>query len=65
MTHIIRTCEAKTANTDDVAVLNMKRGRPIHYFVSIGRNRDGQLIEYSIARYRGDQSRFRVELFKE
>lgn len=65
VTHIIRTCEAKPANTDDVAILNMKRGRPIHYFVSVGRNREGQLIEYSIARYRGDQSKFRVELFKE
>ena len=65
VTHIIRTCEAKPANTDDVAILNMKRGRPIHNFVSVGRNREGQLIEYSIARYRGDQSKFRVELFKE
>ena len=43
----------------------MKRGRPIHYFVSQGRNREGRLIEYSIARYRGDQSTFRVELHKE
>ena len=65
VTHIIRTCEAKLANTDDVAVLNMKRGRPIHYFISVGRNRAGRIIEYSIARYRGDQSKFRVELSKE
>ena len=65
VTHIIRTCEAKLANADDVAVLNMKRGRPIHYFISVGQNRVGRLIEYSIARYRGDQSRFRVELSKE
>lgn len=65
VTHIIRTCEARLANADDVTVLNMKRGRPIHYFVSMGQNRKGRLIEYSIARYRGDQSQFRVELFKE
>lgn len=65
VTHIIRTCEAKLANADDVTVLNMKRGRPIHYFISMGCNREGRLIEYSIARYRGDQSKFRVELFKE
>lgn len=62
---ITRICEARLANADDVAILNMKRGRPIHHFISIGRNREGSMIEYSIARYRGDQNRFRVELFKE
>ena len=65
VTHVTRTCEARLATAEDVAVLNMKRGRPIHYFVSQGRNREGRLIEYSIARYRGDQSTFRVELHKE
>lgn len=65
VTHITRVCEARVATAEDVSVLNMKRGRPIHYFVSMGRNREGQLIEYSIARYRGDQSRFCVELNKE
>lgn len=63
--HITRICEARLANADDVAVLDMKRGRPVHHFISIGRNSEGRIIEYSIARYRGDQSRFRVELFKE
>lgn len=65
VSRITRICEARLANADDVAVLNMKRGRPIHYFISMGRNRAGRLIEYSIARYRGDQSQFRVELHKE
>lgn len=63
--HITRICEARLANADDVAVLDMKRGRPVHHFISIGRNSEGRIIEYSIARYRGDQNRFRVELFKE
>lgn len=65
VTHIIRTCEARSANAEDAAVLCVKRGRPIHYFVSMGYNKSGKLIEYSIARYRGDQSRFRVELTRE
>ncbi len=65
VSRITRICEARLANADDVAVLNMKRGRPIHYFISMGRNRAGRLIEYSIARYRGEQSQFRVELHKE
>ena len=65
VTHIVRTCEARSANAEDVAVLGVKRGRPIHYFISMGHNQDGKVIEYSIARYRGDQSKFRVELFRE
>lgn len=65
VTHIVRTCEARSANAEDVAVLGLKRGRPIHYFISMGYNQNGALIEYSIARYRGDQSKFRVELSRE
>ena len=65
VTHIIRTCEARAANAEDAAVLDIKRGKPIHYFVSMGHNQNGRLIEYSIARDRGDQSRFRVELYRE
>lgn len=65
VTHVVRTCEARSANAEDVTVLGMKRGRPIHYFVTTGYNRTNTLIEYSVARYRGDQSKFRVELSRE
>ena len=65
VTHITRICEARLATAEDVKILNMKRGQPVHYFISIGRNREGRTIEYSCARYRGDQSLFRVELHKE
>jgi len=65
VTHIIRTCEAHSANAEDAAILGVKRGRPIHYFISMGYNKNEKLIEYSIAHYRGDQSKFRVELFRE
>lgn len=57
---IVRTCEARAANNEDMEILGIKRGRPIHYFSSIGYNSDGQIIEYSLARYRGDASKFRV-----
>lgn len=62
---IVRTCEVRSANTEDVAILGIKRGRPIHFFNSMGYNQDGELIEYSLARYRGDGSKFRVVISRE
>lgn len=43
----------------------LEAGPPVHYFQTIGYNQSGKLIELSFAHYRGDQSRFRVELFRE
>ncbi|SBW09979.1 conserved hypothetical protein [uncultured Eubacteriales bacterium] len=65
ITRIKRLCEARPANSEDVAVLGIKRGRPIQYFNSFGYNRYGKLMEFSIARYRGDQSKFQVEISRE
>ena len=65
VTRIRRLCEARSANSEDVAVLDIKRGRPIQYFNSFGYNRQGKLIEFSIARYRGDQNKFQVEISRE
>lgn len=65
VTHVTRICEARAADPEDAAVLGLKRGRPVHYFQTIGYNQSGKLIELSFAHYRGDQSRFRVELFRE
>jgi len=59
---IQRICEARGADKEDCRVLNMKRGQPIHHFASFGYNRSGDLLEFSLANYRGDQSRFRVEI---
>ena len=60
-----RICRGRAADPEDAAVLGLKRGRPVHYFQTIGYNQSGKLIELSFAHYRGDQSRFRVELFRE
>ncbi len=65
ITHMVRICEARSADGEDEAVLGLKRGRPIHYFQSMGYNRNHKLLELSVARYRGDQSRFRVEVDRE
>lgn len=62
---LVRTCEARSANSEDTEILGIKRGRPIQYFSSIGYNSAGQIIEYSLARYRGDLSKFRVVISRD
>lgn len=67
-THVVkisRICEARAANSEDVKVLGVKRGSPIHYFCSIGYNQAGRVIEYSEARYPGDRSKFRVVISRD
>lgn len=60
-TRIVRSCEIQSADQEDAAILEIKRGQPIHYFITKSYNSDNQLIEYSIAHYRGDRSKFLVE----
>ncbi len=62
---IERTVEAREAKAEDVKLLDMKRGKPIQYFVSTGYNAFGRPIEYTISRYRGDRSKFEVTVFPE
>lgn len=61
--HASRICEARAATKEDAEVLNMRRGQPVHYFETFGYNKHGETIEYSIAHYRGDKSRFHVDIF--
>jgi GntR family transcriptional regulator len=60
VTKIRRIVEVAEANAEDVAYLNMKKGKPIQFFSSVGYNALNKPIEYSLARYRGDRSRFEV-----
>lgn len=60
-----RLVEAIEASASDAEILGMKRGKPIQYFTSVGYNAFGQPIEYSLAKYRGDKSRFEVTVFTE
>ena len=62
---IERTVEAIEAKTEDVHLLEIKRGKPIQYFVSIGYNAYGKPIEYTLSRYRGDRNKFEVTVFPE
>lgn len=60
---IERTVEAREAKAEDIKLLNMKRGKPILYFESIGFNAYSKPIEYSLSRYRGDSNKFQVTVF--
>jgi GntR family transcriptional regulator len=59
---VTRVLEAVAANSQDVNLLGVSRGRPIHFFTTVGYNQADEPIEYSLARYRGDRNRFEVTL---
>ena len=58
-----RIVEAVDANNRDVQYLNVRKGSPIQLTHTVGYNRDGEPLEYSIARYRGDMSSFQVTVY--
>ena len=59
---VSRICEAAAADREDAELLGIRRGSPIHFITTIGYNARGEAVEYSLARYRGDQNKFHVEL---
>lgn len=59
---VTRVLEAVAANSRDAELLEVKRGKPIHFFTTIGYNQMDEPIEFSLARYRGDRNRFEVDL---
>lgn len=58
-----RIIAAVEANSTDAAFLNIKKGKAIQFFESIGYNALQVPLEYSIARYRGDYNQFEVTVF--
>ena len=60
VTKVRRIVEVAEANAKDVIYLNMKKGKPIQFFESIGYNALDKPLECSYARYRGDRSHFEV-----
>ena len=60
---VTRICRADIASAEDMKLLGVKKGAPIHHFESIGYNEAGDVIEYSIARYRGDRNEFKVDVY--
>ena len=60
-----RLVEAVEATASDAENLNMKKGKPIQLFTSVGFNVFNEPIEFSSARYRGDRSCFEVTVCTE
>jgi GntR family transcriptional regulator len=58
---VSKVCEAIAAGREDAEILGVKRGSPIHFFTTIGYNVSGEVIEYSLSYFRGDQHRFHIE----
>ena len=59
---VCRICEAVAADKQDAEWLGIKKGSPVHFITTFGYNQAGEVVEYSRARYRGDQNKFYVEL---
>ena len=52
--------EVDEATNEDAENLEIAMGKPIQSFTTTGFNVFGEVIEFSLARYRGDRSRFEV-----
>jgi GntR family transcriptional regulator len=59
---VVRAIEVDLAGEYEAKLLNIKEGAPIHYFETVAYNQDNIAVEYTISRYRGDKSKFIVEL---
>lgn len=60
-----RIIEAVEAEPEDAKYMQVKPGKPIQLFSTVGYNLMEKPIEYSIARYRGDRNRFDVNIYVE
>ena len=62
---VVRQFEAVGASADESKYLQIDEGHPIQLVTTTGYNATGKVIEYSIAKYRGDKNKFIVELESE
>lgn len=58
-----RTIEAVEANSDDAKSLGIKKGSPVQLIHTVGFSASDVPLEYSIARYRGDMSKFQITVY--
>jgi GntR family transcriptional regulator len=57
-----RTLEPRIAGEYEAKMLKIPKGTPIQYIETVAYIKSGEPLEFSIARYRGDLSRFSFEL---
>ncbi|MDO4322540.1 MAG: GntR family transcriptional regulator [Lachnospiraceae bacterium] len=58
-----RVIEAVEATSRDAQYLHIRKGAPVQLAYTVGFNKDNVPLEYSIARYRGDMSSFRINVY--
>lgn len=63
--YVKRIVEAVEATSNDLENLEIRRGKPVLAFSTVGFNVYGEPIEFSLARYRGDRTSFEVTVFTE
>jgi GntR family transcriptional regulator len=62
--HVKRQIEAVNANTSEAEILNIAKNKAICLVRSIAYDEMGQPVEYSIAKYRGDQNKFTMDMYR-
>ncbi len=62
VTHVVRKLEVKRASSKIAKALCIKTNDPVFYFHTHGYTNKDQIIEYSIATYRGDLNSFIIDL---
>ncbi|RXT58468.1 GntR family transcriptional regulator [Lacticaseibacillus chiayiensis] len=62
VTHVHRKLETQAADETIADLLNIAVGDPIFYFHTKGYTDSGRVVEYSIAKYRGDTNYFVFDL---
>ncbi len=61
----IRSIEVMLATSTDAKLLGIKEGEPIHYFTTTVFNQFDTAVEYSLSRFRGDRSKFILEIIED
>ena len=59
---VSRNISAKKAKTEEAKYLEMAKGDPILFTETIGKDKGGVPIEYSVANYNGKKTNFNIEL---
>lgn len=64
VSRVARTIEAAPAAAQDAELLRVKQGAPVCLVHTVAYSVDNRAVEHSVARYRGDMTRFSLELYR-
>ena len=64
VSRVTREIEAVNANRQEADLLDIEMEKALCLVRTLGFTEDGQPVEYSVARYRGDRNKFSIELYR-